>query len=455
MKLPSGPTAQGSVPGSGSARTMRGRRSPVGSRVAAPPHKLSHWARSAAIVLAFTVFASALDLTIAADEPLSVQQLQTVSNVTCVLLNDGSVRCVGLNALDVRVTRLPGDLGPVTQLAVGSQHVCAVTDSGQVRCWGSNGNPEDGRTMPPSDLGPDGALGPVAQIGAGDRHSCALTVGGKVRCWGFDGNGRSMPPDDLGPVTQLAVGENHSCALTDSGQVHCWGVSSLGRATPPDDLPPVAQLVVSSFYSCVLTVSGQVRCWGAAPGLLLQDDLGSVAQLLVGAFHSCVLTFMGELLCRGGVIDVSSLPPGAVTTIATSGHCALLADGSVYCPEVSGLEPPGLATGDAVMGVWPRQLNPGERAAIRFVNLRETTSVLTAQGTTSVLTVQFTARFEVFGDGAANRDYRLLDSNGDHLFAESDGRYRLKAGLEPMAWLEILVADRSLLLYVGRSSCSR
>ena len=422
---------------------------------------------------------AALDLTIADDEPPLVQQLQTVGNVTCVLLNDGSVRCVGLNALDVRVTRLPGDLGPVTQLAVGSQHVCAVTDSGQVRCWGANGpgfrQDPDGRATPPDAQHPDGVLGPVAQIGAGDRHSCALTVGGKLRCWGNDDNSRvtGRPADDLGPVTQLAVGENHSCALTDSGQVHCWGADFSGQSSAPAGLDPVAQLVVSVFYSCVLTVSGQVRCWGAAPGLLLQDDLGSVAQLLVGAFHSCVLTFMGELLCRGSVIDVSSLPPGAVTTIATSGHCALLADGSVYCPEVSGLEPPGLATGDAVMGVWPRQLQSGERAAIRFVNLRkatqvfETTSVLTAQGTTSVLTaqgttsvltagettsvltVQFTAQFEVFGDGTAEpgRDYRLLDSDEKPLVAESDGSYLIEAGLAPMAWLEVLVA-RSLLLYV-------
>ena len=158
---------------------------------------------------------------------------------------------------------------------------------------------------------------------------------------------------------------------------------------------------------------------------------------------------MGELHCRGIVLDVSSLPPGAVTAVDTAGRCALLADGSVYCPggDSALALPPELVTGDVVMGVWPRQLQRGERAAIRLRG--KPPQVLTAGETTSVLTVQFTAQFEVFGDGAAEpgRDYQLLDSDGDPLVAESDGSYLIEAGLAPMAWLEVLVA-RSLLLYV-------
>ena len=439
----------------------------------------------------------ALDLTIRDDEPLVVQQIQvgTGRDFSCVLLNSGSVRCGGANGYpdifgelkeDGRATP-PEDLGPVAQLAVSEAHTCALTVSGQVRCWGSNGFlnmfrelREDGRAtppvglgtvvqlavgeeyncavtvlgrvrcwgdlpQPPSDLGSDGALGRVVQLAVSLGYSCALTVSGHVRCWGDNLFGQITPPDDLGPdgalgpVAQIGGGSFHSCALTVSGHVRCWGHNGNDRSTPPVDLDKVVQLAVGSAHSCALTVSGRVDCWGrnhddqARP----PNDLGPVAQLSVGRNHSCVVTILGQLRCWGRFIDVSSLPPGLVTAIDASGICALLADGSVYCPDRPDLRPPELKSGDVVMSVWPRQLRPGERAAIRFTDLRETTAA-------------FTARIEVFGEGEADvgSDYRLLDSNGQPLVAGNSGNSVLLTGNPPMAWLEPLADDRSSLLYV-------
>ena len=288
------------------------------------------------------------------------------------------------------------DLGPVAELAVGPSHSCALTVSGQVRCWGNDGN---GQSSPPADLGP------VVQIGVGSFHSCALTVSGRrVRCWGHNGFGQSLPPENLGPVAQLGAGDYHNCALADSGQVRCWGSNGSGRSTPPDDLGLVAQLVLGVSYSCALTVSGQVRCWGVA-------------------------------------VDISSLPAGLVTAVSEPvGHCALLADGSVYCPGRPDLVPSGLGAGDVVMSVFPRQLEPEQRAAIRFTDLRETTAA-------------FTARIEVFGEGDKDVGsyYRLLDSNGQPLPAEQDGSYLLVEGGPadpPMAWLEASGDGRPSRLYV-------
>ena len=415
----------------------------------------------------------ALDFTIRDDEPPTVQQIQvgTDEDFACVLLNGGSVRCAGYNEYG-RATP-PDDLGPVAQLAVGEEYNCAVTVSGEVRCWGSDGF--SGRATPPDDLGP------VAQIGVGEDHSCALTVGGRVRCWGDDFHGQSSPPEDLGPVAQLAVGEEYSCALTVSrevrcwgadfydqssppadlgpvaqlavgeeyscalqrdGRVRCWGSDDDGRATPPEDLGPVAQIGIGDRHSCVRTVSGGVRCWGfnddgygdrraTPPG-----DLGPVTQLSVGTNHSCARTVLGRLRCWGTVVDVSPLSLGSVTAIDASGTCALLADGSLYCPEHPSLVPPGLGASEVVMSVWPRQLLPGEQAAIRFAALRETTAA-------------FTARIEVFGDGSADIGsyYRLLDSNGQPLEAEIGGSYLIE-GNSPLVWLEALAAGRGSRLYV-------
>ena len=429
------------------------------------------------------VLPPALDLTIRDDEPPTVQQIQVggFGDFACVILNGGSLRCEGDNE-DGQATP-PDDLGPVVQIGLGISHSCALTVSGRVRCWGDNFR---GRATPPGDLGPvaqlavgedhscaltvsrevrcwgadfydqsspPADLGPVAQISVGRRYSCALQRDGRVRCWGVgaDGSGdrRATPPGDLGPVAQISVGRRYSCALQRDGRVRCWGDNFRGRSTPPDDVVLVAQISVGELHSCARAVSGRVRCWGdnedgqATP----PDDLGPVAQLVVGDEHSCAVTVSGQLRCWGDFIDISSLPAGSVTAIDDSGLCALLTDGSVYCPGRQELIPPELAPGDVVMSVWPRQLQSGERAAIHFTDLRETTGA-------------FTVRIEVFGEGTANVSsyYRLLDSSGRSLEAEEDANFPLVAGNSgnsvlltgnpPMAWLEALADGRSSLLYV-------
>ena len=419
----------------------------------------------------------ALDLIIVDDEPPTVQQVQVGKDFACILLTGGQLRCVGDNSRD-RATPdsgPDGTLGLVAQVSLSNNHGCAVTVFGEVRCWGLNGvgqasPPDDlgaavqvgvngnyscaltvagevrcwglgvgtdddrGDLWPPAELGPDGALGAVVRFGLGRSHVCALTASGEVRCWGNPGDNLTSPPDDLGPdgalgaVAQLAVGDLHNCVVTDLAQVHCWGTNGRinqepdGRATPPDDLGAVVQLGVGDLHSCALTVSGEVRCWGANgnPNRGLDgratppDDLGQVAQITVGEEHTCALTVAGAMRCWGDVIDVSSLPPGAVTAVDFSGLCALLADGSLYCPNDLNLAPSELRPGAVVMSVWPRQLRPGQRAAIRFADRRNTAGA-------------FTARIEVFGEGTAEigSDYRLLDSDGRPVEAEPNGSYLL------------------------------
>ena len=418
----------------------------------------------------------ALDLTIRDDEPPTVQQLVfggPFINFACILLNGGSVACEVIPFVPIVPRTMPpddlgpvvqlgagysfacaltilgelrcwggdfatpvDDLGPFTQLAVGDIHSCAVADSGQVHCWGDN---DDGQTTPTVGLGPGGV---VVQVGVGNDHSCALTDSGTVHCWGSNKDDQSSPPDDLGPVAQLGVGGSHNCALLRDGQVRCWGNnadgSRDGRARPPDDLGTVVQLAVGNEHTCALTELGRVRCWGidndgeATP----PDDLGPVAEITVGRDHACARTVAGLLRCWGDPVDeFASLPPGLVTAIDSSSLCALLADGSVYCPTKTELIPSGLGPSEVVMAVWPRQLQPGQRAAIRFADLRETTAA-------------FTVRIEVFGEGAADvgSHYRLLDSNGRPLSVAANSV--LLTGNPPLAWLEASLAGSGSRLYV-------
>ena len=408
----------------------------------------------------------ALDLTILDDELPTVQQVQLGLNTdfACVLLDGGLVRCAGAD--DFGRATPPDDLGLVTQLSVGGEHSCALTAEGRVRCWGSD---DSGQSTPPEGLGavaqlgvgeshscaltvaggvrcwgndadrrttPPDNLGAVAQLVVGGTHNCALTMVGRARCWGNDDSGQSTLPEGLGPVAQVALGESHSCALTVGGEVRCWGInadgSGDGRATPPVGLRPVVQIALGESHSCALAVSGRLRCWGdntdgrSSP----PNNLAPFEQLTAGESHGCARTIAGQLRCWGAVVDVSSLPPDSVTAIDASGFCALLAEGSVYCPGRSQLVPPELRPGDVVMSVWPRRLGTGQRAAIRFADLRETTAA-------------FTARIEVFADGSAesDRDYRLLDGNGQPLSAES----ALVAG-NSVAWIEALDGGQGLPL---------
>ena len=263
-----------------------------------------------------------------------------------------------------------------------------------MRCWGEN---RFGQSSP--QPGP----GRVAQIVLGNEYSCALRADGRVRCWGRNDLRQSLPPSDLDRVVQIDVGYFHGCALTDLGEVHCWGSNRNAQLSPPADLGPVARLVLGDFYSCAVTVSGQLRCWGE-------------------------------------LFDISSLPPNSVTEISASGQCALLTEGSVYCPRHPHFAPPDLRAVDVVMSVWPLQLSLGERAAIRFGDLRDTAGA-------------FTARIEVFGEGSADigSSFRLLDRDGTTpLVAEEDGSYLLEgqAGEPPMAWLEYSGRSKSALAYV-------
>jgi alpha-tubulin suppressor-like RCC1 family protein len=189
---------------------------------------------------------------------------------TCVLLEDGSVRCWGLGAngqLGYGATSVVVDAssaGPVslgagrsaTAISAGDHHTCAVLDDGAVRCWGFG---YDGRLghAAQADVGDDetpGSVAPVAlggravAISAGGSHTCAVLEGGAVRCWGAGAAGRlgsaatssvgdDETPASLAPVNlgsgraALAVqaGQAHTCARLDDGSVRCWGDAGAGR----------------------------------------------------------------------------------------------------------------------------------------------------------------------------------------------------------------------------------
>ena len=156
---------------------------------------------------------------------------------------------------------LPGQIGPVTQLAGGTGHSLVVTSSGQLYGFGDNpygqlGNAtNNGTTTPnptPTLVTLPGQIGTVVQIAAGAYHSLVVTSSGQLYAFGHNeygqlgnatNNGTTTPnptptlvelPGQIGPVTQVAAGVGHSLAATASGQLYAFGLNQLRPAGQRD-----------------------------------------------------------------------------------------------------------------------------------------------------------------------------------------------------------------------------
>jgi cysteine-rich repeat protein len=159
---------------------------------------------------------------------------------TCALLDDGSVKCWGNNGdgrlgLGDTVTRggQLSDMGDklatvalgsgrtAIALSAGDAHTCALLDDGSVKCWGLNRNGELGygdneaRGDDSNEMGdslpavPLGTGRKAARIVAGGSHTCAILDDGSVKCWGGnnfgqlglgDTNSRGDASDEMGDV---------------------------------------------------------------------------------------------------------------------------------------------------------------------------------------------------------------------------------------------------------------
>jgi alpha-tubulin suppressor-like RCC1 family protein len=144
-----------------------------------------------------------------------VVQIATGNGHTCARLVDGEVVCWGhRNAhghpeidTDIGTDETPASVGPVDlgsaakQIIAGSNMSCAVLESGSVRCWGDlnaaeNGALGYGHEFPvgddetPRDAGTlmlGGDVDFISSGGASRSHSCVKLVNGEVHCWGANG----------------------------------------------------------------------------------------------------------------------------------------------------------------------------------------------------------------------------------------------------------------------------
>ena len=267
---------------------------------------------------------------------------------TCVLLDNGTVKCFGAGAYghlgqgdENNRGDLPQTMGddlPAINLgtnrtatAIGTGgywqyvrgHVCAILDTRQVKCWGGNeagalglGDTID-RGNAPSDMG--NALTTV-NLGSGRtakavdgsiNGTCAILDNNRVKCWGLNSAdtgipagilgvgdstdrgsatgqmGDNLPFIDLGTgrtAVALGTGVAHRCAILDDASLKCWGNNGDGQLG--------------------MGISAAVRGKTAAQmgDALTAVNLGSgrtAKQVVGGTSHTCAILDTNAVKCWG------------------------------------------------------------------------------------------------------------------------------------------------------------
>ena len=199
---------------------------------------------------------------------------------TCALLEDLSLKCWGDNRYgqlglgntsargdhggEMGSDLSPVDLGLQRAAAVSASYrsTCVLLDNGKVKCWGANtkGNlglgdgrgrgdqsGEMGEALPAVDLGVERT---ARSISAYNFTVCVVLDNGEAKCWGDNADGQlgigdvsdrgdepnemgdSLPAIDLGTnvkALSVSVGSQSTCAVLDNGSVKCWGVNNYGQ----------------------------------------------------------------------------------------------------------------------------------------------------------------------------------------------------------------------------------
>jgi alpha-tubulin suppressor-like RCC1 family protein len=277
----------------------------------------------------------------------------------CVLRDNASVICFGDNQFGqsgidntTEMGKTSGSMAlltgvnlgtgrTATAITTGYRHTCVILDNASVKCWGLNSSGElgiDNNTTAMGDGSGEMALIPVVNLGtgrtataidAGQNHTCVILDNASVKCWGQntygqlgidnattmgDGSGEMalIPVVNLGTgrtATAISAGNAHTCVILDNASAKCWGRNQYGQlgidnATDMgDNSSEMAQLTsinlgtgrtataisAGYYHTCARLDNTSVKCWGyninGQLGIDNNTDMGDDAgemDLLIG-----------------------------------------------------------------------------------------------------------------------------------------------------------------------------
>jgi len=194
---------------------------------------------------------------------------------TCVLREDGAVRCSGRDHHDGRlgseicwlgfaIDHPVSLLAAATDIAIDVWLTCALLEDGRVECWG-----------PPSARS-DGICGPrvVEMASGGELRGCVrmdagacVDASGDVWVWGAPGGRvgtdalRATRAEGLGPARDVAVAGEASCVIDRAQAVAC---TLRGASIPVPFRGKARALDCAGAGCCVITTDGTLSCWGSS-----------------------------------------------------------------------------------------------------------------------------------------------------------------------------------------------
>ncbi|MDA0855234.1 MAG: hypothetical protein O2900_04625, partial [Proteobacteria bacterium] len=204
-----------------------------------------------------------------------------------------------------------------TAIALGGAHSCVLLNNGRIKCWGRNDNGEIGSGTPIGDrlditidnniyepeyvVGIDNAI----SISSGGSHTCALLDDNTISCWGSSyfgqlgkkgrwGFNTHQIVDGISDVIEVGTGVSHTCVLLNDGNIKCWGDNHLVQvqknAASADYCPFEDQLsnVGDNYKNCVYL-----------PETIIGDWVSDATSISAGNGHSCVTLSNGEVICWG------------------------------------------------------------------------------------------------------------------------------------------------------------
>jgi alpha-tubulin suppressor-like RCC1 family protein len=294
-----------------------------------------------------------------------------------------------------RLVALPGATGPVTQIAAGAYFSLAATSTGQLYAFGENYNGQLGNEVnlncfllcpspAPALVTLPGEIGPVIQLAAGYGYSLALTSSGQLYAFGENDCGElgnafnlkgahSIPtlvnvPGARGRIVRIAAGAD-SLALTSTGQLYGFGCSRFGElGIPPDEHPileeerhPPMPLALPGEPNVETMATGGSHTLVVIAGLAV-----STSSLSAG---EAGFAYSAPAQATGGSPpyrwSATGLPAGLSIDPATGTITGTPTVGGGYTPTITVTDSYGIeASASLPLAVRPLPATPGETAPL-------------------------------------------------------------------------------------------
>jgi hypothetical protein len=275
----------------------------------------------------------------------------------CGLHPDNTADCTGLGYAGSAIAQTE----PIAAVSAGNSAGCWLTTTGTVRCWS-----DAGEWFPPP--------GPFVSLAVGVQardegtwgvnlydFACGIRRAGDLECWG------AVTVKSPGPWKQVITAADTICTLGIDGKVACNALPDVlgrpgGGANVPDG--PFQWLAENhrDARMCGLRVDGSIVCWAADGRDATKPRVLAGHYTTLGHAEGWVYAVRADrkLLFWNATSDDPFLtvdgPFIDVTAGSTFQLCALRAEGSLLCFDLSGKtivappQPPFVRLGHTVQG---------------------------------------------------------------------------------------------------------